>query len=173
MTLLAALNMLVLVPSPLSLAAELRETVVAGPAPSGTSTTAPAPASKVIHAPPSAIDRVEASISEMHKALHIAADQEPQFNAYADVIRSNAATMQALIQERAKSTVPSASDTAVSRLQWYARLTAAHAEAVSKLVPVFEALYQSLSDQQKKIADAVFQKNLQQRRSPHRAKQAG
>jgi len=107
---------------------------------------------------------VEARISELHEQLHITPAQEPQFKAYADVMRDNAQALHALFQQRAQNTDASA----VSRLRWYAQLTAAHAEAVGKLVPVFEALYQSMSDKQKKSADAVFQQ-LRQRRAPRRA----
>jgi periplasmic protein CpxP/Spy len=129
-------------------------------------------AAKDAHSPHSAIEHVEARITELHKKLGITPDQDPQFKAYADVMRSNAETMDALFQERAQSTGTSAADAADNRFHWYARLTAAHAEAVGKLVPVFDALYQSLSDQQKKTADALFQHYLQQRRMPHRGHRA-
>ena len=56
---------------------------------------------------------------------------------------------------------------AVARLRWVARLTQAHAENLSKLVPVFDALYQTLSDQQKKNADIVFE-GISQRRAARR-----
>jgi len=121
------------------------------------------------HHPRSAAEFVDARISELHKKLQITAAQEAQFKAYADVMRSNAAAMQVLFQERAPSTGPSAVDNADNRLHWYAKLTAAHAEAVGKLVPVFDTLYQSLSDQQKKIADGLFRQQLQQRRPAHKA----
>ena len=107
---------------------------------------------------------VEARISELHKKLRITPAQEPQFKAYADVMRSNAQAMQDLFQERAKGGGVNALD----RLRWYAKLTAAHADAVSKLVPPFEALYQSLSDKQKKTADEIFAQ-IAQRRPAHRA----
>jgi periplasmic protein CpxP/Spy len=107
---------------------------------------------------------VEARISELHKQLQITPAEEPQFKAYADVMRSNAQMMQTLFQQRAQNP----DRTAVGQLRWYAKLTAAHAEAVSKLVAPFEALYQSMSDQQKKVADTVFAE-LRQRPTPHRA----
>jgi hypothetical protein len=72
--------------------------------------------------------------------------------------------MQLLFQQRAQSPDRSA----IGELRWYAKLTAAHAEAVGKLVPVFETLYQSMTDTQKKVADAVFA-NLRQRPTPRRA----
>ncbi len=107
---------------------------------------------------------VEARISDLHKRLSITSDQEPQFKAYADVLRSNAQAMEDVFKQRAQG----GGETAVDRLQWYAKLTTAHADAVNKLVPPFEALYQSLSDKQKKAADAEF-RMLRQRRPAHRA----
>ena len=128
---------------------------------------APSPAAQIPgqQAPtPGPAALVEARISELHQQLHITLAEEPQFKAYADVMRDNAQAMHALFQQRAQDTDTSA----VGRLRWYAQLTAAHAEAVGKLVPVFETLYQSLSDKQKKAADAVFAQ-LRQRRAPRRA----
>jgi periplasmic protein CpxP/Spy len=113
---------------------------------------------------PGPLALVEARIAELHKQLGITPAEEPQFKAYADVMRSNAQAMQALFQQRAQSPDRSA----IGMLRWYAKLTAAHAEAVGKLVPVFASLYQSMSAEQKKVADAVFAK-LRQRPSPRRA----
>lgn len=110
------------------------------------------------------IAMVEARISELHKQLHITPAEEPQFKAYTDVMRRNAQTMQVLFAQRAQSSDRSA----IGILRWYAKLTAAHAEAVSKLVRPFEALYQSMSHEQKKVADAVFEQ-LRQRPMPRRA----
>lgn len=149
-------------------------TAQAGSAPtaSGVTTSAPqtprqhaqvAAATPAPHRGPSAA--VEARISELHRKLRITQAQEPQFKAYADVMRENAQKMEALFAERAKATDKSA----VARLRWYAQLTAAHAEAVSKLVAPFEALYQDLSPRQKKVADTLFEQ-LRQRPAPHRAK---
>jgi periplasmic protein CpxP/Spy len=112
----------------------------------------------------SASSHVEIRIAELHDQLHIAPAQEAQFKAYADVMRSNAQAMEALFQERAQNP----DMTAIGELYWYARLTTAHGEALNKLVPVFETLYRSMSDQQKKVADKVFGK-LQQRRMPRQA----
>jgi hypothetical protein len=146
----------------------------AGPAPTAPAAATPAPktsAAKPTHhpsataAPPQGPGAaVEAKISELHRKLHITSAEEPQFRTYADAMRQNAQTMAALFAERAKSTDLSA----VARLRWYAQLTAAHAEAVGKLVAPFEALYQGLSADQKKAADTLFQQ-IQQRRAPRRA----
>jgi hypothetical protein len=114
--------------------------------------------------PPDPVKDVEARISDMHKRLSITPDQEPQFKTYVDVLRSNAQAMHDLFQERAQA----GGESALDRLHWYAKLTSAHADAVNKLVPPFEALYQSLSDKQKKAADAEF-RQIRQRRPAHRS----
>lgn len=108
---------------------------------------------------------VDARIEKLHKQLQITAEQEPQFKAFADVMRGNAQAMHALFQERGKKT----DHTAVANLRWYAQLTAAHAEGLNKLVPAFDALYQSLSDKQKETADQVFDE-FGARRRPHHAR---
>lgn len=137
----------------------------AAPAPAAPSVASPAPREPGQRTQPDGpVTRVEVRISDLHKQLHITPAQEPQFKAYVDVMRGNAQAMQALFQERARSTDMSAP----TRLRWYARLTTAHGEALTKLVPVFETLYQSMSDEQKKAADKVFEQ-IRQRRTPNQA----
>ena len=109
-------------------------------------------------------ERVETRISDLHEKLHITPAQEPQFKACADVMRSNAQAMQALLQQEVKD----AEATAVNVLRSYERLTATHAEAMNKFVPIFETLYMSLSEEQKKVADKIFQP-IEQRRAHCRA----
>ena len=125
---------------------------------------APPPASAAKAAP--VHPRVEARIKSLHAALHITAAQEPQWQAVADVMRNNATTTGALIQERAAK---AKTMTAVDDLQSYEAITEAHAAGVKKLASAFETLYASLSDEQKKDADAAF------RRRPHasRPKKSG
>jgi periplasmic protein CpxP/Spy len=59
--------------------------------------------------------------------------------------------------------------TAIDDLRSYAAIADAHAAGVKKLETAFEPLYASLSDTQKKAADAMFQ------RRPHapRPKKSG
>jgi periplasmic protein CpxP/Spy len=133
----------------------------ATPAPPAPGASSAGPQQSPQHRP---MAMVEARIPELHKQLQITPAEEPQFKAYADVMRSNAQTMQTLFQQRAQNPDRSA----IGMLRWYAKLTAAHAEAVSKLLPMFDALYQSMSAEQKKVADAVFAQ-LRQRPPPRRA----
>lgn len=133
----------------------------ASQAPAATGQPAPAPAATTTQPP----REVEARITELHQRLQITPAQEPQFKAYADVLRANAEKMQAVFDERAKQTDMSAP----ARLRWVAHLTEVHGENLNKLVPVFDALYQSLSDQQKKAADTFFDE-LRQRRAARRGR---
>lgn len=102
---------------------------------------------------------VERRIADLHKKLHLTPAQEPQFQAFADVMRANAQAMQALFEARAQHR----DRTAPGMLHWYAQLTAAHADALNKLAPAFDTLYQNLSPEQKKDADAAFQPLRQER----------
>lgn len=129
---------------------------------------APAPATA---APPAAAaplperfaDDVELRIAMLHRELGIQPAQEALFEAYANAMRGNAQAIHALFLQRVHVTDFSAP----ARLRWYAQLTAAHAEAVSRLIAPFDALYQSLSAEQKAAADRHFEQ-FRQRRMPMR-----
>jgi hypothetical protein len=96
--------------------------------------------------------RVKGRIAELHAKLRITAAQEDKFKAMADVMTANAQSLEALLHERAQDKATSAD----ASLHWYERLVDAHAEALKKFVPAFAELYASLSDSQKKTADAMF-----------------
>jgi len=68
-------------------------------------------------------------------------------------MRANSKAMQDLFEQRAQHRDRSAT----GMMHWYAQLAAAHADDMNKLVPVFDALYGSLSPDQKKAADKEFQ----------------
>jgi len=109
----------------------------------------PAPAAKATPAD----DRVEARIKSLHQQLGITAAQEPQWQAVAGVMRDNAKTIGALIEQRQANVKTM---TAIDDLNAYAAIADAHAANVKKLIPAFSALYATMSDAQKKNADAVF-----------------
>ena len=111
-------------------------------------TTAPAAPAK-----PSRADRVEARVTKLHDQLKITATQEPQWNAVAQVMRDNENTMRAAIEQRRQN---AATMTAVDDLRSYQAITEAHAQGLQKLVPAFQALYETMSDDQKKNADKIF-----------------
>jgi hypothetical protein len=96
--------------------------------------------------------RVEQRINYLHSQLKITPQQEPQWKAFADVMRSNGETMAGLYQQRVNNT----SQSALDDMKQYATLTQAHADGTKKLVDAFEPLYNSLSPDQKKLADTTF-----------------
>jgi len=98
-------------------------------------------------------DRVEARIKELHTKLKITPAQEELWNNVTEVMRDNAKTMEALIKARSEK---ASTMTAVDDLKSYGEIAEAHADGLKKFVPVFEALYASMSDAQKKDADTLF-----------------
>ena len=105
------------------------------------------------------MDQVEKRISDLHAKLHITAAQETQWTAVAGAMRDNAQSMDTLIKERSAK---AKTMTAVEDLDSYEKLAAAHEDGLKKLIPVFQALYDSMSDEQRKGADAAFRS-----RGPH------
>ena len=101
----------------------------------------------------SKVDRTEARIKDLHARLKITPDQEDLWNKVTEVMRDNAKTMDTLNQarfEKAKTM------TAVEDLKSYGEIAEAHADGIKKFIPVFESLYASMSDDQKKDADTLF-----------------
>ena len=120
-------------------------------------TTAPAPAAQAQPASKGHTANVETRIKELHQKLHITAAQEDAWNNVAEVMRENAKSMEPLIHERFET---EAQMTAVDDLRSYSALADAHAEGLKKFVPAFEQLYDSMSDAQKKNADALFRNRI-------------
>ena len=109
----------------------------------------------VIAAKPSAEDRVEDRIKDMHARLKITKPQEDQWTKVAHVMRDNAKTMDALTQARSEK-AKTKTMTAIDDLKSYGEITGAHEDGIKKFTPVFTTLYGSMSDAQKKDADALF-----------------
>jgi hypothetical protein len=108
-------------------------------------------------------NHVEARIGSLHDALRITSAQEPQWQAVAEVMRDNAKTTGALIKERVAK---AKTMTAVDDLHSYEAIADAHAAGLKTLTATFETLYASLSDAQKKSADAEFRRRAP--RSPQK-----
>jgi|ERR1700678_596577 LTXXQ motif family protein len=96
---------------------------------------------------------VESRIKDLHKRLHITEAQKPQWDALTMVMRENADAMTALQKERAAD---AQSMSAVDVIKSYESVIAAHEDGMKKFVPPFEALYNTMSDAQKKTADSLF-----------------
>jgi hypothetical protein len=99
------------------------------------------------------VDYVELRIKELHSQLKITAAQEAQWSEVTRVMRENANAMQSLVDQRAAS---AKSMSAVDDLRSYQKISDAHEDGLKKFIPAFEKLYDTMSDAQKKNADAVF-----------------
>jgi hypothetical protein len=103
-------------------------------------------------------ERVEARIKELHAQLHITPAEEPLWNEFAQAMRENAREMDQVFMQRAQQ-FPTMN--AVQNMQSYEQIAEEHAQAVQKLVPAFQKLYDAMPDQQKRLADQVFRANAE------------
>jgi periplasmic protein CpxP/Spy len=106
--------------------------------------------------------QVEAHIAQLHRELKITKDQQGDWDTLAQDMRDNAQTMSKLIAERNEA-AKAKPMTAVDNLKNYAEIADAHADGLKKIVPDFEKLYGDMSPSQKKTADAVFNRRVNQR----------
>jgi hypothetical protein len=116
----------------------------------------PLPAARAKRAP---ADPVEARIEVMHSSLHITSAQESLWNNVAQAMRENAKAMTDLRKAREHATPLNA----VDELKAYAAAVEAHEDGLHKFIPVFQTLYESMPDAQKKIADAKFRSDARAR----------
>jgi hypothetical protein len=126
----------------------------AAPATPGTQSADPATAPSTLQ------QRVEQRIKELHGQLRITAQEEPQWDQFAAVMRDNARAMDAALQKRGRDY---ANMTAVQNLQSYEELAEMHAKHLQKLTEAFGKLYESLPPQQRKLADAAFRARAEAR----------
>jgi periplasmic protein CpxP/Spy len=104
-------------------------------------------------APPAAGDQtVERQITDLRRKLNITPAQQAQFDALAQAMRQNAEAMSTLAQQEPQNAKPNA----VEAIRAAGRFAGAEAEGLKQLLPPLQALYESLSDQQKRAADQVF-----------------
>jgi len=101
----------------------------------------------------SKVDRTEAHIKDLQTKLKITPAQEELWNKVTQVMRDNAKTMDTLIQARVEK---AKTMNTVEDLKSYSEITQAHADGLKNFIPVFEALYAGMSDDQKKEADSLF-----------------
>jgi periplasmic protein CpxP/Spy len=104
---------------------------------------------------------IEARIKSLHDQLKITQAQEPQWNQVAQVMREGAKTMRDINQKRRAN---AKTMSAIDDLHSYQDVASAHAQELQKLIPVFQTLYDSMSPEQKRNADAIFQRHQRRQR---------
>ena len=102
---------------------------------------------------PSRMERTEARIKDLETALKITPQQQGLWKALTQVMRDNAKALEDLAKARADK---SKNMNAVDDLKSYSQFAQAQLEGLQKYIPAFEALYNSMSPEQKKNADALF-----------------
>lgn len=114
----------------------------------------PAPAASAVPTlSPEARAAVDERIAKLRQQLGITAAQMPLWNAFAQAMRDNAASTEALFARRADAV---ARMSAVENMHSYAEIARAYADDTERLATGFDRLYASLSPTQQRAADALF-----------------
>jgi hypothetical protein len=113
------------------------------------------------HTKPSAVEYTEHQIKQLEGALTITDAQKPLWNDLTQVMRENAKEMDALTKDKAEN---AKTMNAVERMKMHSQITEAHLAQLKKLIPPFEAFYNSQSDEQKKITDTLFRTGKYEKR---------
>jgi hypothetical protein len=98
-------------------------------------------------------EHVEGRIAFLKTELKITDAQMPQWNRFADVLRSTAASMNSMHQGMMQSPPPG---TLPDRLNLRETMLSSHLEALKSFRAAVEPLYASFSDEQKKTADELM-----------------
>jgi hypothetical protein len=101
----------------------------------------------------SAVEYTEARIKQLQGALKITDSQKELWDNLTQVMRENAKEMDALTKDRDEKSMTMNS---VEQMKFRVQISQAHLEQLQKFIPPFEALYDSMSDQQKKNTDTIF-----------------
>jgi len=102
-----------------------------------------------------AVDASDARIADLHAKLRITSAQEALWSSVTEVMHANAKALEPLRKARSEK---ASTMTAVEDFTTYAEIADVHADGVKRFVPVFTALYDSMSDAQKKNADHIFRR---------------
>ena len=100
-----------------------------------------------------AVEHTETQIKQLQDSLNITEAQQVLWNNLTQVMRENAKEMDALTKDRAENIKTM---NAVEHMKFHSQITEAQLAQQKKFIPPFEALYASMSDEQKKITDTIF-----------------
>lgn len=100
-------------------------------------------------------ESVDDRIADLHKSLKITAEEESNWAGVAKVMHDNDAALKVLVTARTAENREKVS--AVEDLKMYEKFAQAHVDGLKNLIGAFETLYATMPDQQKAVADGVFQ----------------
>jgi protein CpxP len=130
--------------------------VLVAASPAAIAQSAPPPPPVTGTKPASPQSAADQRIQALRAQLHITDAQTPQWNAFAEAMRENAASTDALFRKRASA---AATMNALENMKSYAQVARAYADNTQALATAFEALYGVLSDQQKQTVDTLFRQD--------------
>lgn len=96
---------------------------------------------------------VEDRISSLHQELRITQDQEQQWERVANVMRMNDSNIRQMASYRHRN---ANTMNAIQDLESYQTVAQAHVDGLQRLIPVFDNLYNDMSDAQRNQADRAF-----------------
>jgi LTXXQ motif family protein len=127
------------------------------PIPPAASATVPVPAAAPPAGTPAPSPATQAAVDQrirmLQSQLGITETQTPLWSAFAQAMRDNAASTDALFTQRAAGV---SAMSAPDNMHSYAQITRAYADNTERLATAFDSLYASLSDTQKQAADTLF-----------------
>jgi protein CpxP len=129
------------------------------PAPKAAAAAAPAAITDSA-LPKDAQAKLEQHNKRLHDQLAITAEQQPQWDKFTEVMRSNAFDMRRTAAQRTEKL---ATLNAAENMQSYADLAKVHAANMDKASTAFQSLYATLSPQQKAVADKLFRNQAEKR----------
>lgn len=99
--------------------------------------------------------RVDQRIAQMKRQLAITPAQQQVWDAFAQTMRDNAASVDKAYKAR---TATIGTMSAPDNMRNFAQIEQARAQGVQTLAASFQTLYDTMSDSQKKTADAMFRR---------------
>lgn len=131
--------------------------------PTTTASSSAPPATKAPRVKQNVVARMEEKLTTLQNQLKLTDTQKVKWNSYAETARGNVKAMREMVAQRHQTQTPK---TALDAFRSRQQIAEARAEGARKLTSAFEALYASLSDDQKKIADAAIKERKSQHRKP-------
>jgi len=105
----------------------------------------------------SAVDHTEARIKELQDTLKITKAQEELWDNLTQMMRENAEELDAVTKDMAKNIKTM---NAVEQMKLHSQITETRINQMKRFIPSFEKFYDSMSYEQKKNADTIFQKGI-------------
>jgi hypothetical protein len=100
-----------------------------------------------------AVVYTETQIKQLEDGLTLNQDQTGLWNNLAKIMRENAVEMDAITKERSET---AGTLNAVERMKFHMQITETHLNQLKKFIPAFEALYNTMSDEQKATTDSIM-----------------